>query len=67
MVAVALAEVAPLVAVVGEPEVEVLALQNLADFHRDTANTGHYRMPVAFHLEANRTPVPERRTPQANS
>ena len=63
----ALAEVAPLVVVVEGPEVEVLALQNLASFHRGTANMGHYRTPVASHLEANRTPVPERRTQQANN
>ena len=68
VVAVALAEVTPLVVVVLlGPEVEVLALQNLANFHKDTANMGHYRTPVAFHLEANRTPVPERRTPQASN
>ena len=67
VVALALAEVAPLVAVVEGPEVEVLALQNLASFHNGTANMVHYRRPVASHFGANRTPVHERRTQQANN
>ena len=67
MVAVALAGVAPLVVVVEELEVEMLALQNLASFHKATANMVHYRTPEASHLGANITPVPERRTHQANS
>ena len=48
----ALAEVAPPVVVV-EPEVEVLALPNLANSHKGTANKVHYRTPVASHLGAN--------------
>ena len=67
VVAVALAEAAPPVAVVEEPEVEVLALRNLVSFHRGTANMGHYRTPVALHLGANRTPVLERRIQQASN
>ena len=66
-VAVALAEVAPLMVVVEELEVEVMALQNLANFHKVTANMVYYRTPEASHLGANRTPVPDRRTQQANS
>ena len=67
VVAVALAEAAPPVAVVEEPEVEVVALQNLVSFRKGTPNMGHYRTPVALHLGANRTPVPECRTQQANN
>ena len=59
VVAVALAEAAQPVAVV--------ALRNLVSFRKGTANMGHYRTPVALHVEANRTPVPERRTQQANN
>ena len=67
VVAVALAEVGQLVVVVEGLGVEVLALQNLANFHKGTANKVHYRTPVASHLGANRTPVLERRTQQANN
>ena len=67
VVAVALAEAAPLLVVVAEPEVEVLAPQNLVSFRKGTANMGHYRTPVALHLGANRTPVLERRTQQASN
>ena len=67
VVAVVVEEVAPLVAVVEGPEVEVLALQGLVYFHKGTATKACYRTPVDSHLGANRTPVAAHHTLQANS
>ena len=65
VVAVVVEEVAPLVAVVKGPEVEVLALQGLVCFHKGTATKVCYRTPVDSQLGANRTPVVFRHAQQA--
>ena len=65
--AVMVGELTPQAVAAGELEVEALVLQNSVDFHKGSANMARYRTPVASHLGANRTPVLEHRTQQANN
>ena len=66
-VVVVFEEVTPLVLAAGELEVAAVVLQNSVHFHKGTANMACYRTPVASHFGANRTPVLQHRTQQANN